>query len=247
MGEFGFIYDKRQPWETDTHLPLLMSGPGIKANSTVDALVTMPDLSATVLTIAGVAVPSYFDGESVLALAQATATPTRLAMLVEYHGEAGDGGSGPECALTVGTNLFCNSDGNYSVPPYFYGERVCVCQDSPNSTYACLRVRSADDSTSYRFCAFTDATSTIEWFDFVTDPYELTNLAPSMPPTVQAALEKRLGEAHACKGTAACNAILSEPIITAAGEPVESFLPETRRRRLETLALAQAGVAAAAA
>ena len=41
-GAFGFVYDKRQPWETDTHLPLLIRGPGIKAGISTAAPVSMP-------------------------------------------------------------------------------------------------------------------------------------------------------------------------------------------------------------
>ena len=57
MGQFGLIYDKRQPWETDVHLPLFVRGPGVKAGSTLSSLVSMPDLSATLLDIAGVPPP----------------------------------------------------------------------------------------------------------------------------------------------------------------------------------------------
>jgi N-acetylglucosamine-6-sulfatase len=230
LGHYGLIYDKRQPWETDVHLPFFMRGPGIALNSTSDVLVSMPDLAATVLDIAGVPIPSHFDGISVLPYVVASpaagsvsgggaprAPPTpRQMTLVEYHGEVADGGgSDPACSKTRGTNLFCNPDGNYTIPPFFYGEPLCVCQDAANNTYACLRVHNA--SADFRYCEFADAVGTVEYFDYVTDPYELTNLAPTMAAPLKDALSAKLAAATHCVGTAACEAVLTSFIEPAAG------------------------------
>jgi hypothetical protein len=130
--------------------------------------------------------------------------------LVEYHGEVADGGSGPACARTAGSNLFCNPDGNYTLPPFFYGRPLCVCQDSANNTYNCLRVR--NDTADFRFCEFADDVNKVEFFNYVADPFGLVNAAPSLDPTVHAALHERMAEAVACKGSAACNAILERPV-----------------------------------
>jgi arylsulfatase A-like enzyme len=76
---FGLVYDKRNPFETDTHLPLLIRGPGVTAGSATAAPVHMTDLSATFLDMAGVTPPPEFDSVSVLPLlAPAPPTP-RLA------------------------------------------------------------------------------------------------------------------------------------------------------------------------
>lgn len=69
-GDYGFVYDKRQPWETDTHLLLLIRGPGIAAGTSVAAPVSMVDLSATFLNMSGALTPDHFDGESLLPLAR---------------------------------------------------------------------------------------------------------------------------------------------------------------------------------
>ena len=53
----------------------------------------------------------------------------RRSALVEYHGEGGDGGEGsPVCSLTAGQDLFGGRDGNYTLPPFWYGRNVCVIQ-----------------------------------------------------------------------------------------------------------------------
>lgn len=219
MGQFGLIYDKRQPWETDVHLPLFVRGPGVKAGTTLPDLVSMPDLSATVLDIAGVAVPPQFDGSSILPALRGEAPAAgaeRLMVLVEYTGETADGGgSDPACAQTGGTNLFCGGDGNYTVPPFFYGEMLCACQDSANNTYSCLRVRTG--AANYRYCEFLDDAKMVEYADEAADPYELTNAAKGLAPTMRKALSARLAALHACKGAKQCDPLLATPIMAQRG------------------------------
>lgn len=219
LGHYGLIYDKRQPWETDVHLPLFVRGPGIPAGKSTDSLVSMPDISATILDIAGAAIPPQFDGSSILPFmtdsADSAAPVERQMVLVEYHGETGNGGgAGPAstnpCNRTGNTLLFCNPDGTYAWPPFWNGNPVCVCQDAANNTYSCLRVRNA--TSNFRFCEFTDSIGTVEYFDYVADPFELVNLAPTMDPTLQSALHTTLAAATSCKGTGACNAVLTSVI-----------------------------------
>jgi len=237
-GTFGLIYDKRQPWETDTHLPLYVRGPGIPRGSTVPALVTMPDLAATFLDMAGLPVPDTFDGTSWLPWAATGATagdaaadadadadaaagagagapratpPARLFSLVEYVGESSGGGDGAVCARTEGSPMFCGSDGVYRTPPYFNGSAVCVCQDATNNTYGCLRAHTpAGDN--YRYCEFTDDARTVEFFNYTQDPYELVNAASSLLPDARSALSARLAAARSCAGAAACDALLAQPL-----------------------------------
>jgi N-acetylglucosamine-6-sulfatase len=215
VGTFGFIYDKREPWLTDTHLPLFIRGPGIPPATTSDALVTMPDVSATLLDIAGVPLPAHYDGASFLPFAQGTAPGARLMDLVEYHGETSDGGDGAVCARTHGTGMFCNPDGNYSTPPYFYGAPLCVCQDVANNTYNCLRVydgAGTGGGNNFRYCEFADDAGTVEFFNYTSDPFELSNGAAALDPAFKSALHTRLASAAACIGSAACQTLLTTPI-----------------------------------
>ena len=213
-GTFGLIYDKRQPWETDVHVPLYARGPGIAARTNVSALVSMPDLAATFLDMAGVPAPDAFDGTSWLPWATggaAHAPPARQFALVEYAGESSGGGDGAVCARTEGSPMFCGSDGTYRLPPLFNGSAVCVCQDAVNNTYQCLRAHTAAGE-NYRYCEFQDAVHTVEYFDFAVDPYELHNAAATLTPSRKAALSARLAAAKTCVGSAACDAILAQPL-----------------------------------
>ena len=109
-GAYGLVYDKRNAFETDTHLPMLIRGPGIARGTAVAAPVSMTDLSATFLDMAGLPAPPHFDSASMLPFAQAAPPAPRLATYIEYVGEGGSGG-GPNgvCRHTSGDNsLYCN-------------------------------------------------------------------------------------------------------------------------------------------
>lgn len=80
IGQFSMPMDKRQPYETDIRVPLLISGPGINS-CTITAGVSSVDIFATLLDIAGIGYPS--DGTTLL-------MDNRLqdrTVLIEYRGE----------------------------------------------------------------------------------------------------------------------------------------------------------------
>jgi len=225
-GHFGFIYDKRQPWETDTHLPFIVRGPGVKKGTSIDAMTSMPDLAATILDVAGVAIPSEFDGTSVMPylsaasasestdeekegedVATAAAAP-RLMVLIEYTGEGGSDG-GP-CAPTLGQPIFCGRDGNYTLPPFFYGNPLCVCQDATNNTYTCLRYKSSQEN--YRYCKFVDDIGRREYVDYIADPYELKNIEASIPQARKDAMDARIAALRNCAGSKDCDSLLTATI-----------------------------------
>lgn len=74
--------DKRQPYETDIRVPLLISGPGIDS-STISAAVSSVDIFATLLDIAGVEYPS--DGRTLFKTTRDL--PQDRTVLIEYRGE----------------------------------------------------------------------------------------------------------------------------------------------------------------
>lgn len=232
-GQFGLVYDKRNPFEADTHLPMLIRGPGVAPGLAVGAPFSMVDLSATLLDMAGVSPPPQFDGATMLPFARPAPPQPRLATLIEYVGEGGDGGPARLCPATTGKkNIMCNPAGNYSIPPFFFGEDFCLCQDAFNNTYSCLRFvggahadaekaqmlspgavpHAPPANVDFRYCEFKDEVATVEFFDLATDPYELNNTAASLEPAVKAKLSARLAAARACKGAAACDAVLSAPL-----------------------------------
>uniref|UniRef100_A0A8C6WD91 Arylsulfatase K n=1 Tax=Nannospalax galili TaxID=1026970 RepID=A0A8C6WD91_NANGA len=60
---------KMSMYEASTHVPLLMMGPGIKANLQVLNVVSLVDIYPTMLDIAGIPVPQNLSGHSLLPLA----------------------------------------------------------------------------------------------------------------------------------------------------------------------------------
>jgi len=131
--------------------------------------------------------------------------------LIEYVGEADGGGApAPACVRTANSSMLCIATGAFNLPPSYDGPTICVCQDSTNNTYSCLRAINA--SVNFRFCEFADAASTVEYFDYASDPYELVNLAPTMNAGLKATLHSRLAEAKACVGAKQCQAVLQAPL-----------------------------------
>jgi len=184
--------------------------------------------------MAGAAVPAGFDGVSVLPYARPAPPAPRIATFIEYVGEGGGSyGNISVCGRTVGQlSITCNSAGNYDEPPLFNGTDFCLCQDALNNTYTCIRVvagvnaaaekatmldaagakaPAAAGATDYRYCEFSDERLT-EFFDYTTDPYELTNTAATMDGNLRAALAARLAALRGCHGAAECTPLLTEPI-----------------------------------
>ncbi|KAA8579209.1 hypothetical protein FQN60_000031 [Etheostoma spectabile] len=123
---FSLPIDKRQLYEFDIRVPLMVRGPGIKPNQTLQAPVLNIDLAPTILDISGVNLSSVnVDGQSFLSqmapsLRNGSARPV---FLVEYTGE-GHPTTDPACPK-LGPGLSqCFPD--------------CVCEDAFNNTYACL-------------------------------------------------------------------------------------------------------------
>lgn len=58
------MYDKRQPYESDIRVPLLIKGPGIKENVTSDQPILNIDLAPTILALAGLNTSVEMDGRA---------------------------------------------------------------------------------------------------------------------------------------------------------------------------------------
>lgn len=53
MGQFAQAYDKRQPYETDIRVPLIVRGPNVPAKTIADTPVALIDIFPTILDLAG--------------------------------------------------------------------------------------------------------------------------------------------------------------------------------------------------
>lgn len=80
LGQFSMPFDKRQPYETDIRVPLLMLGPGVPTGD-VKYPASSVDLFSTIMDMAGLDAPS--DGTSLLS----HYLHTDRTVLIEYRGE----------------------------------------------------------------------------------------------------------------------------------------------------------------
>ena len=89
LGQFSLPNDKRQFYEFDIRVPLMVRGPGIKAAQKIDDLVLNIDLAPTFLDLAGITPPDTMDGQSFKsALVNGSLrSETRTDFLVEHTGE----------------------------------------------------------------------------------------------------------------------------------------------------------------
>ena len=87
MGEYRLHPGKQTAFDTDIHVPLIVSGPGVPAGRVASQLTSNIDLSPTFETLAGDPVPSTVDGHSLAALWHGQDPPDwRQAVLIEHHG-----------------------------------------------------------------------------------------------------------------------------------------------------------------
>uniref|UniRef100_A0A3B3YEM3 N-acetylglucosamine-6-sulfatase n=1 Tax=Poecilia mexicana TaxID=48701 RepID=A0A3B3YEM3_9TELE len=185
-GQFSLPLDKRQLYEFDIRVPLLVRGPNIKPNQTSQMPVANVDLGPTILDIAGYNVnKTQMDGMSFLPIMQGKVNSSswRTDILVEYEGE-GRNVSDPACPLLGPGVSECFPD--------------CVCEDSYNNTYAC--VRTVAPSANLQYCEFDDNEVFVEVYNVTADPYQLNNIAKTIEQEVLEKMNHRLMMLQSCSG-----------------------------------------------
>jgi N-acetylglucosamine-6-sulfatase len=87
MGEYRLIPGKQTAYDTDIHVPLIVSGPHVPAGRTVTQLASNIDLAPTFETLAGLRIRKSIDGHSLAALWHGKQPKDwRQAILIEHHG-----------------------------------------------------------------------------------------------------------------------------------------------------------------
>ncbi|XP_015117296.1 N-acetylglucosamine-6-sulfatase [Diachasma alloeum] len=181
IGQFSMPMDKRQPYESDIRVPLLIRGPGITPGSQVKAPVSSVDLFSTILEMGGTEAVS--DGTSMLS----KNISDDRSVLIEYRGEHSIGSPNSGCPSDDDFNLsHCNKN------------LGCKCQDVTNNTYAC--VRRFSEKHNNIFCIFEDDTKYIEAYDLNADPFQMSNIGYSMNKGRRYRFRKRLKELVKCEG-----------------------------------------------
>ena len=87
MGEYRLLPGKQTAFDTDIHVPLVVSGPGVPAGRTATQLASNIDLAPTLETLAGVPASSTVDGHSLAGVWHGqNPADWRQAILIEHHG-----------------------------------------------------------------------------------------------------------------------------------------------------------------
>jgi len=83
LGAHGLIH-KMAPYDESIRVPLYISGPGFGKGKVIDKTVQLLDLASTFLDIAGLQIPEYMDGISILPETKQRADFKRDALLLQY-------------------------------------------------------------------------------------------------------------------------------------------------------------------
>ncbi|HHV60759.1 MAG TPA: sulfatase-like hydrolase/transferase [Clostridiaceae bacterium] len=87
LGSHGGMVDKAgDMMEELMHIPLVITGPGIKAGAKSDAHVSNLDITATILELVGMTPPSYMDGQSLTCLLEGDGSKWREDFMAEHYG-----------------------------------------------------------------------------------------------------------------------------------------------------------------
>lgn len=125
LGQFAQGADKRQPYETDIRVPLLIRGPGVQPKSMCNSAVGLVDILPTLLDLASIEMPTDLDGVSFAAQLlrpqgndDDTTTTTTSAddemsiapvvgrqILVQHWGEGDESTFTPHCGFELSDNL----------------------------------------------------------------------------------------------------------------------------------------------
>lgn len=106
VGQFAQAYDKRQPYETDIRIPLIVRGPGVDRKSVVQQPTLLIDLMPTMLEWAQLSLPTNLDGRSFrMDLEEPRSTFSRQ-FLVEYWGEANANSHSASCQSADSASLY---------------------------------------------------------------------------------------------------------------------------------------------
>ncbi|XP_030387097.1 N-acetylglucosamine-6-sulfatase-like [Scaptodrosophila lebanonensis] len=195
MGQFAQPFDKRQPYETDIRVPLLIRGPGVPVHCSLHVPISLLDLAPTILDWAGGLIPEQMNGRSIKQDLEhchdekLDGASYQRTLLIEYWGEGNSHTFNPKCPWQLSDNMAgCTLDAD------------CHCQDTRNNSYACVRDFRYHMDRIY--CEFQDKENFVEAYDLAQDPYQMNNLGFDMLPIERALYSLLLHNLTKCAGPA---------------------------------------------
>jgi N-acetylglucosamine-6-sulfatase len=209
LGQHRLPAGKETPYDTDTHVPLVIRGPGIKPNTTVDEMTANTDLAPTFAAMAGAPRARYWDGHSLLRLARGDedGARRRRVQLVEHWTERSSN-------RPVAPGVFEPPDVDQSDPALHPTAMSGPDALSDHTIYGRLvRIPDYAGLRTDRYLYVEYVNGDRELYDLATDRDEMHNLAGTAP-ALEAVLAARLEALRACSRSA-CNTLER-------GDPVDS-------------------------
>jgi N-acetylglucosamine-6-sulfatase len=182
MGEHRLMPGKMTAYDTDIHVPLIVTGPGVPAGSAVEEIVQNIDLCPTFTELGFAPTPAHVDGRSVVPLLRGEKVEEwRTVALVEHRGPIRDLADPDLPDLRVAPRI-----------------REAVRRAGNPTTYEAIR------SATGLYVEYADGEK--EYHDLLADPYELRNTYASLSDGRKAALHAALDAMQTCRDAASCRA-----------------------------------------
>jgi len=205
LGELNILLDKRQHYDYDTRIHLLMRGPGIKKGSTFKYPGTQVDIATTWMGIAGLDRPEIMDGRSIMPLlvnagdkALPAATRAHVAKLAPNGREMYAANWRDHVFIEyyfMDNNAKCNGYNTEDLHNNFISIRHMPWSKFGDTSYTEFQSGDMKD-TLIDF----DDIDFVEYFNLTEDKWQFRNLAKTGSPSVQKALSKKLHDWYRCKG-----------------------------------------------
>ena len=199
LGQHRLPFGKQTPYETDIHVPLVVRGPGVPANRTVDGFAREIDLAPTFATWAHATAPSSVDGVSLVPQLGSTTSGGVVPqdVLIEHYAT----GNLATRAQRRSAATAAEPDDDTNPPTAgtpTQGAAAELRQARRRLVAVSIPPYRALRTARYLYAEY--STGEKQLFDVVTDPFELHNLAATADPTLLATLSSRLAGLAACSG-----------------------------------------------
>lgn len=170
---YGYPRAKASLYYDGTHVPLSISGAGIKSGVNSDKLVSLIDLAPTILDCIGVKIPDNMQGISLRPILEGDENARGHDLVFTEHNAHGSGEIYPSRAVTDGTILYIRNlmpELKYNLPADLYSK------DWGNLAYDAIVAAKDDYPLEYELMMSVFSRPYEELYDISKDPGQFTNL-----------------------------------------------------------------------
>jgi N-acetylglucosamine-6-sulfatase len=210
FGQHRLSIDKRHLYENDVRVPFVIRGPGIKANTSSNKIVSNVDIAPTILSVI---VGKNDDIHMQRRLGQAVEAMSGLSFwdYVQNFGDVNSSTADEDDPFATRTDLLISYHGEgflpcgiAECPPPL--DKLWWMPDAWNNTYNCVRTLQVSpnqevdgsgsqfDGEDSIYCVFRDDEDFVEYYDLSHNPYQLQNEYYTLEPWQVQRYEKRLEE-----------------------------------------------------